>query len=357
MAPSAGDALRALLQLPPSSSSAFVSQRPRNGSAPPMGVARQFAGSEPRTLWPQAAPLPSSHNCRSGQWGSDLDEAGGEEPLFADLSLSESEPPLSPQPSDADRCSNVGDFHCGAQDALPGESTPTSGGAAKRVAAAGFAITTPAKGSAAVGARRTEPAVSSGVEPAVSKGVECQKAEAAPVAPPSAIASASSPMAWFLALPREQQECLRRCRTPRTARRTLQAFRARSRGIGRQTGLKAGRLSAEAATISADLPAGFIEDLRRHTQAANRRAMDLEDELRAQAIAHAEQLQALREDNRKTCRRAKLQLLAQVAPTRNAALEALACDPNESVTPVVRDLLAGMSPWHLPQLPQLQLQT
>merc|ERR1719270_1023237 len=57
--------------------------------------------------------------------------------------------------------------------------------------------------------------------------------------------------------------------------------------------------------------------------------MDLEEELQRQAAAHRAELETLREEHRKACKRAKLHMLAQLAPSKAAAQEALACDRAE----------------------------
>jgi len=111
------------------------------------------------------------------------------------------------------------------------------------------------------------------------------------------------------------------------------------------------RASAEAVAAA---PPSLAEDLRRHTQAAQRRALDLEDELKAQVAAQAAELEVLREEHRRACRKAKLQLLAQLAPSRDAAMEALACENFAERAP--NALVALPAPVEPQQLQQQQWQ-
>lgn len=132
------------------------------------------------------------------------------------------------------------------------------------------------------------------------------------------------PFAWLRALPRGELQNLRRCQSPGAAREALAA----AVGLG-------GEGQAPAA------PARLLEDLRRHTQAYHRLALDLEERLRRQAEEHEAELAALREEHRKGLRRSKLQLLAQCAPRAAAAREALTCEAQPSLAPVGAALAFG----------------
>lgn len=133
--------------------------------------------------------------------------------------------------------------------------------------------------------------------------------------------SDSMAFAWLRKVPRESRQKLRACRSPRAARAALTAA-----------------MSGSAA------PAGLLEDLRRHTQVAQRQVMDLEEELARQREAQEAQLQALRAEHKRKCKRAKLRLLAELAPPKSPIPEG--CDyENDGLRPpgvcqeAVQDLL------------------
>merc|ERR1712001_408413 len=94
----------------------------------------------------------------------------------------------------------------------------------------------------------------------------------------------------------EQRRRLRQCKSPHAAHRVLADIAAISRREGNG-------LSTRHALPP--VPATLLEDLRRHTQAAHSRAMDLEEELEKQAAAHRAELEAMREEHHKVCKRAK----------------------------------------------------
>jgi len=100
------------------------------------------------------------------------------------------------------------------------------------------------------------------------------------------------PFAWLRKVPRESRQKIRGCRSPRSARAAL------------TTAISGNSLA----------PAGLLEDLRRHTQQAQRQVMDLEEELERRKEAQEAKLQALRAEHKRKCKQAKLQLLASLAP-------------------------------------------
>jgi len=134
------------------------------------------------------------------------------------------------------------------------------------------------------------------------------------------------PFAWLKALPREQRRRLRGCRSPHAAQAVL------SHTLGADRAVAA--VAAPGGILMPVPPAGLADDLCRHTQAAQRCALDLEEQLLRQAAAHESELAMLRDDHRRACRRAKLQLLAQWAPHRSAALEAIACEAEPALLPL-----------------------
>lgn len=143
-----------------------------------------------------------------------------------------------------------------------------------------------------------------------SRGAAAEKRTGkVPKSPPQA--APRPPFAWLSDFSHEQRRRLRQCHDPHAAHKML-----------------AEGCSAVHALPS--VPTMLLDDLRKHTQAAHCRAMDLEEELERQVAAHKAELEAIREEHRKACKRAKLQLLAQCAPSRAAAHEAFACDAAES---------------------------
>eukprot|EP00931_Biecheleriopsis_adriatica_P118969 TRINITY_DN9425_c1_g1_i1.p1 TRINITY_DN9425_c1_g1~~TRINITY_DN9425_c1_g1_i1.p1 ORF type:complete len:337 (-),score=97.19 TRINITY_DN9425_c1_g1_i1:7-1017(-) len=138
---------------------------------------------------------------------------------------------------------------------------------------------------------------------------------AAPCQPPQ-------PFAWMRCLTWEQRQNLRRCSSPQSARRLLAGV----------TGSNASREGT---------PQGVLQELQRQTQLLLRQSLDLEEELSQQAVLHAAELAAVEEEHRRTKRRAKLQLLAQWAPHRSAAIEALSCEAQPSLRPAQAALTYG----------------
>jgi len=128
--------------------------------------------------------------------------------------------------------------------------------------------------------------------------------------------AAPPPWEWLRAMSREQRQRLRQCPTPTQARGCLAAI------LG--PGCNGNEQSA---------PRKLLDDIQRHTHAAQQQVLDLEDELRKQSIYHQNQTRALEEERQKANRRMKLQLLAQYAPRQSAAREALTCEAMDQ-TPV-----------------------
>ena len=91
---------------------------------------------------------------------------------------------------------------------------------------------------------------------------------------------------WLHALTRDQRRRLRRCPSPRAARAEMAAA-----------------LQAQSACVPLP-PAHLAEELRRHTQAAQRRALDLEEAIARHVAAHEAELAHLAHEHRRTCRRA-----------------------------------------------------
>lgn len=131
-----------------------------------------------------------------------------------------------------------------------------------------------------------------------------------------AVAADLPPFAWLRALPREQRRSVRQCDSPEAARAVLAAL-----------------LTSQEQGYAPSAPLALLEDLRRHTQAAHRRAVDLEEELAQQAAANEAELKALHEEHERSLRRDKLQLLAQWAPHRAAAVEAVSSEAWPTLLP------------------------
>lgn len=132
-------------------------------------------------------------------------------------------------------------------------------------------------------------------------------------------AKASAPCVsfeWLRCLPRAERQRLRRCSSPRSAREVL----ARAFGVEL---LQNSPPRASGALARGAAPAGLVDDLRRHAQLAQRQVVDLEHALQKQAAEHEAEIEALMEENRKTCRHAKLQLLAQIAPDKSLQRQVL----------------------------------
>lgn len=125
----------------------------------------------------------------------------------------------------------------------------------------------------------------------------------------------SMPFAWLRKVPRESRQKIRACRSPRSARAAI-------------TAAMIGNTAA---------PAGLLEDLRQHTQVAQRQVMDLEEELERQRAAQEAQLQALRSEHKRKCKRAKLRLLAEFAP-EGCSYEAESFRPPSGRQVAVQDL-------------------
>jgi hypothetical protein len=152
---------------------------------------------------------------------------------------------------------------------------------------------------------------------ALSSGAGCvsfatrEPSEVVPSAPisspvhPTAEIIGPQPFAWFRTLPRDVRNRLTSCASVREARAVL-----------------ADLLGAADASCIPEAPARLAEDLRRHAQSAQWRAMDLEELLAQQASTHEAQLAALSADHKRRCRQAQLQLLAKWAPHNSAAEEA-----------------------------------
>lgn len=151
--------------------------------------------------------------------------------------------------------------------------------------------------------------------PSTQVAAELPAATAATTAAPEAAALPMGPppsFAWLLDLSSEQRRRLRQCQNPHDARSLLAEFITAGRRQDRR----------QWPPPPPAVPASLLEDLRRHTQAARGRSMDLEEALQQQAAAHKAELEALREEHRRALKRAKLQLLAHWAPCRATAREA-----------------------------------
>lgn len=141
-------------------------------------------------------------------------------------------------------------------------------------------------------------------------------AESQKVHPAGKCLAASPPsFAWLKALPREHRCRLRQCSSPGEARAMLVEIAA-----------SGGACAAEARRNEA-APPGLVEDLQRRSQEEQRRILELEDELARLEAAQKAELHELEAEHRRASRRGKLQLLAQWAPSKAAALEVMACDP------------------------------
>lgn len=138
---------------------------------------------------------------------------------------------------------------------------------------------------------------------------------------------APPPWEWLRGMSREQRQRLRQCQSPRQARACLAMILGPCCNSNEQSA-----------------PRGLFDDIQRHTHAAQQQVLDLEDELRKQSIFHQNQTRALEEERQKTNRRMKLQLLAQYAPRQSAAREALTCEMDQSPLPFSAGLSCMGSP-------------
>merc|ERR1739848_933966 len=83
------------------------------------------------------------------------------------------------------------------------------------------------------------------------------------------------PFSWLDALPRRQLQCLRRCQSPTAARAVL---------------LEVLRAPSESQRPTA--PSALLDDLRKLAQVEQQRALDIEEELRQQAVVYEAELAA-----------------------------------------------------------------
>lgn len=280
----AGSALRALLR------------RPSN---------EQHVVGAPSPNW-QVASVLSSPAASPSRLGAGLGEDVDELSLEVDLSLSESDVSPVRRPQRASTSSSgaaLRDVRMSPERKTLGFFTQERGtGPSHEV---GVVVQTVAP-SAGVSSSASAP-------PASALSSQAAAAELS-VLPASVEVDMPPPFAWLRGLPRELRQRLTSCQSPHEARALL-----------------AEALAAEAASRVPEAPQGLAEDLRRHAQTAQWRAMDIEEMLQQQASAHEAEFVALRADHKQRCRHAKLQLLAKWAPHSSGAAEAnYACHADPS---------------------------
>jgi len=131
---------------------------------------------------------------------------------------------------------------------------------------------------------------------------------------------APPPLAWLFSLRAAERQQLQSCLSPYDAVQVMRDYvgGASNRGCG-QSPYSGGRKSGR------QLPGKLADDLLKHTQIAQQLALELDEQLKLEAQQQSLELQKMREQHRKACRNAQFQLLAELAPNSEAAIEALAC--------------------------------